>query len=196
MRTLSAVFAGAVLVCGVAGTASAQRGGRMGQMGGRTASRAGGQQLGKQAERQLAQRQLFRGITLTDAQKTQLQTLRADGRTQTQALMKTARANRQAMRTARENGDTVALNTARHEARGDANRRIALRGQLITQVRGVLTPDQQKQFDTNRARLRHRATRAMRGRRGGAQRRGMMPAGPRGRGGMPMRGGGGGGGGV
>lgn len=191
MRTLSAVFAGVVLVCGVAGTASAQRGGRVGQMSGRTASRAGGQQMGKQAERQLVQRQLFRGITLTDAQKTQLQTLRADGRTQTQALMKTTKADRQAMRTARENGDTVALNKARHDARGDANRGIALRGQLTNRVRGVLTPDQQKQFDTNRTRLRHRAGKAMRGRRGAMRRGGMMRAAPRGQG-VPMRRGGGG----
>ena len=191
MRTLSAVFAGVVLVCGVAGTASAQRGARMGQVGGRTASRAGGPQMGKRAARQLAQRQLFRGITLTDAQKTQLQTLRADGRTQTQALMKTTKADRQAMRTARENGDTVALNRARHGARGDVNRRIALRGQLINQVRGVLTPDQQKQFDANRSRLRHHAARAMRGRRGGVQHRSTKRAAPRGQG-MPMRRGGGG----
>ena len=130
----------------------------MGQMGGgRGAGRAGaGQNAGA-----LVSRQLFRGITLTDAQKTQLQKVQTDGRAEMQAFAKTAQANREAVRTARENGDTVALNRARQEARGAANRRIALRAQTEKRVRAVLTADQQKQFDENRTRLHQRVGRAM-----------------------------------
>ena len=155
MRTLKAMIAGAALVCGVAGPAAAQRGGRMGRMD--SAGRAGaGQNAGA-----LVSRQLLRGITLTDAQKTALQKAQDDGRTQMQALTTTAQANREAARTARENGDTIALNRLRAQTRGDANRRIALRAQQVQRVRGLLTPDQQKQFDENRTRLRNRVGRAM-----------------------------------
>ncbi|MDE3054581.1 MAG: Spy/CpxP family protein refolding chaperone, partial [Gemmatimonadota bacterium] len=117
---------------------------------------------GAGAQRPMAQRQLFRGITLTDTQHAQIQKLRDANRTQMQAMMQSARTDRQALRTAYENGDTVALKAARQHLDGWRNRTIALRGQMQRDVRGVLTPDQQKVFDANRTRLEQRMARGAR----------------------------------
>lgn len=173
MMTLVALaLAGSVAVAG------AQQRGGMGPMRGPAMGR-GGAPGGMAA---MMQRQLFRGITLTDAQKAQLQKLGDDGRTQTEALAKSAQADREAMLTARENGDTVPLKAARQKLQGYSNQRIALRGQMLKSARGVLTPDQQKQFDANRTRLQRRAAATMRNmrqhrmwQRRGAMMRGMAP---------------------
>ncbi len=157
----------ALALAGSAAVAGAQRGG-MGPMRGPGMGRGGPPGGAAMA----LQRQLFRGITLTDAQKTQLQKLQADNRTQMQALAKSAQADREAMLTARGNGDTVALKAARQKFEGEANRGIAMRGQMLKSARGVLTPDQQKQFDANRTQLQRRAMAAMRNAR--MQRRGAM----------------------
>ncbi|MGH7671121.1 MAG: hypothetical protein ACRENQ_16685, partial [Gemmatimonadaceae bacterium] len=114
MRKLTGIIAGLMLVCGVAGTAAAQRGGTMGQ--GRNPGVGRGRAVG--GMRAEAARGMFRGITLTDAQKT-------------------------ALRDARE----------------------ASRTQLQRNLRGVLTPDQQKVFDANRTRMARRVVRAGRMRR-------------------------------
>jgi Spy/CpxP family protein refolding chaperone len=145
-----------------------------------------GAQMGRRGPRDglavLAERQLFRGITLTDAQQTQLQKLESDDRTQFQALARSARADREAMLTARENGDTTALKAARRKVEGWSNRRIALRGQFLSTERRLLTAAQAKQFDANRARVQRRTGAAMRsirrqrlGRRRWAMMRAMTP---------------------
>ncbi len=148
----------ALALAGSAAVAGAQQRGGMGPMRGQGMGR-GGEPGAMQA---MMQRQLFRGITLTDAQKAQLQKLQADNRTLMQALAKSAQADREAVLTARDNGDTVALKAARQKLQGYSNQRIALRGQMMKSVRGVLAADQQKQFDANRTRLQHREAAAMR----------------------------------
>jgi Spy/CpxP family protein refolding chaperone len=150
-RMLAAI---AVAMTAAAAGASAQRG-----MGGRAGPDSA---MGPGGPGAMMQRQLFRGITLTDSQKTQLTHLRDANRTAMQALMKSARADREALRTARENGDTVALKEARRNLEGWRNRVIALRGTMQRDVRGVLTPDQQKAFDANRVRIEQRVARAAR----------------------------------
>ncbi len=187
MRTMTAMITGVALACGVAVTAGAQRTGPMGPMRGQGMMGRGGAALGV-----MAQRQLFRGITLTDTQKTQLQKVREANRTQMQALAKSAQADRQALRTARFNGDTVALKAARQRVAGLMNRRIALGGELQQKVRGVLTPAQQKVFDGNRTRLEQRLGRAgrmMRQERMRMRRGAMMRALAPNRGRFMMRGG-------
>jgi Spy/CpxP family protein refolding chaperone len=80
----------------------------------------------------------MRGIELTDAQKTQLQTLRTKQREERQALVKQIRADGQ---------------------RPDSAERAQVR-QLAerqrTQVRALLTPAQQQQFDKNLAERKQR----------------------------------------
>ncbi len=177
MRKFNAMIAGAALICGVAAVAAAQRPGPMRPMQGQ----GRGGRMGA-----MITRQLFRGITLTDAQKTQMQKLRDGNRAQMQTLGKSAQADREALRTAREQGDTIALRAARQKIEGDRNRAIAYRGQFQQSVRGVLTADQQKQFDANRTRVHQRvamAGRAMRQERMRFRHQAMMRAF------MPRRGG-------
>lgn len=156
-KTTTMLAALAVAMTTAAAGAGAQRG--TGAMGGGMAGPGMGRGGAMGA---MLRRQLFRGIALTDTQKTQLQKVRDANRTELQAFAKSARADRQALRTAYENGDTVALEAARRDIEGARNRAIALRGQFMRNVRGVLTPDQQKTFDANRTRLEQRAARGAR----------------------------------
>jgi Spy/CpxP family protein refolding chaperone len=75
-----------------------------------------------------AHHRLLRGITLTDSQRTQLKAIRAKYGPQ--------------LKQARQAHDSATMQQ--------------LRGQMIGEVRGVLTPDQQKQLDTNLAKLKAR----------------------------------------
>jgi Spy/CpxP family protein refolding chaperone len=69
---------------------------------------------------------LFRGITLSDSQRTQLRAIRAKYGPQ--------------FRDARQAKDRATIKQ--------------LRGQMVDEARGVLTPEQQQQFDTNRANVK------------------------------------------
>jgi len=69
---------------------------------------------------------LFRGITLTENQRTQLRAIQAKYKPQ--------------FHSAREANDRATM----HQ----------LRDQMVGEARGVLTPDQQTQFDANRAALK------------------------------------------
>jgi Spy/CpxP family protein refolding chaperone len=72
---------------------------------------------------------LFKGVSLTDAEKTQLRAIHEKYTAQ--------------VKTARQSGDKATVRT--------------LRTQQLDEMRGVLTPDQQTTFDANRAALRARA---------------------------------------
>ncbi len=173
MKKFTVVLTSLALMAGVAASAVAQRADTTGRMGGRGMGPAGG---GMQA---MMGRQMFRGITLTDAQQAQLDKMRDGHRAQMQTFAKSAQADRQALRTARQNGDTVALKAARRNIEGAMNTRIALRAQMQKNMRSVLTPGQQKVFDANRTRVERRVARAgrmMRAERMGMRRHAMMRA--------------------
>jgi Spy/CpxP family protein refolding chaperone len=74
------------------------------------------------------QHKLLRGITLSDSQRTQLRAIHAKYKPQ--------------FRQARDANDRATM----HQ----------LRGQMIDEARGVLTPEQQQQFDANRANLKQK----------------------------------------
>ncbi len=114
------------------------------------------------------QRMLLKGITLTDAQKTQLHQLMQTEREQFQKQGNGARGgNFDAIRTARQNGDTATANRLMAEQRAQMQAR---RDQEAAAIRGILTSDQVAQFDANVAEMKkHEAQ--------------MGPGGPGGRGG-------------
>jgi protein CpxP len=117
---------------------------------------------------------LFRGITLTDAQKTRLEDMRKAERAQMQANGG-ARGGGDfaAMRTARENGDTATANRLMREQR---TKMEARRDQQVSTIRGLLTSDQVSQFDANVADMKKReADMAARGFGGGRGRGGRPP---------------------
>ena len=155
------IFMGLGLAATLAGVAAAQhanapRRDRSEQAGGQ-----GGQYEGRGGRGGL----LLKNITLTDAQKTQLQALR-------KAREGTGNANREQMkkqfdeaRAARQRGDTA---TAR--AIMDRNRQAMEqeRSQQIAAMRNILTPDQRVQFDKNVTEMKQRSQdRAQRGSRSG-----------------------------
>lgn len=111
---------------------------------------------------------LLHGITLSDAQKAQLKQYREAQRTKFQGEREQHAADFQKMRDARQRGDTATANAmmrqfrARMEQQHDAQ---------VAAIRGILTPDQQKQFDANVAQWKQReAQREASGRRRGGWR--------------------------
>ena len=154
MYSLRTMALGATLVFGLAATAGAQstqgaesRRDRAEQ--GRKGGRMGG-----------PGRALLRGIDLSETQREQLRAIQERYRPQHEAMREQARASRQ--------GDQ------RPDSATRAARRAAMRSLMERQhaeIRAVLTPEQQKTFDANVAKMRERANdraadRGHRGRRG------------------------------
>ena len=110
---------------------------------------------------------LLKGITLTDAQKASLEQLRKSEREQMQAHADEARAEMEAIRDARQKGDTVTANRLMAEQRAKMDAR---RDDQFAAIRAILTGDQVTQFDANVAEMKKRQSEMGgmgRGRRGG-----------------------------
>lgn len=136
---------------------------------------------------------LMRGIALTDTQKVMLRAAQEAYRTQAQSENTQRQIDMLSVQQARLRGDTTAIHAARAKVLTDGDRAVALRAHLLDGVRANLTPEQQKQFDANKSRVRAQALRAARLRqrnmrqgmaRGGGAGADMMPQRGQGRGGM------------
>jgi periplasmic protein CpxP/Spy len=114
---------------------------------------------------------LLRGITLTDAQKSQLEQLRQADRAQMQAGGRQGGGDFEAIRTARQNGDTATANRLMAEQRQKMEVR---RDQQVSAIRGILTGDQVAQLDANVAEMKKRQA-EMGNREPGARGRGGRP---------------------
>lgn len=99
----------------------------------------------------MMQGMLLKGITLTDAQKAKLDTLREAQRTAMQAQRGQGRPDMAAIREARQKGDTVTANRLMAEQRKTME---AHRDAQFAAIRAILTADQQKQFDANVAEMK------------------------------------------
>ena len=117
-------------------------------------------------------RMLLEGITLSEAQQAKLQELRKAERDRAEAQRGQQQGpppEMQAIREAREKGDTVTANKLMAEQRAKMEER---RNTQIAAIRAILTQDQLAQFDTNVAALKKRESEMGgmgmgRGRRGG-----------------------------
>ena len=97
-------------------------------------------------------RMLLKGITLSDAQKAKLQELHQAERAKMQANGQRGQNSEfQAIRDARQKGDTATANRLMQEARA---RMEARRDEQFKAIRGLLTPDQATQFDANVAEMK------------------------------------------
>jgi Spy/CpxP family protein refolding chaperone len=96
---------------------------------------------------------LFRDITLTDAQKTQLQALRKTERDQMDARRDERKKQFDEVKAARERGDTAAARAIMQRNRQHMEQ---ARDQHIAAVRNILTADQRVQFDKNVAEFKQR----------------------------------------
>lgn len=148
MHSLRTVALGATLVFGLAAAAGAQS-----TQGAERGSDRAGEQGRKGGRMRGPGRALLRGIELSTAQREQLRAIQQRYRPQHDSL-------RTRLRDAR-----------RAEQRPDSATRAAWRTQMQTlmtrqhsEIRAVLTPDQQKTFDANVVRMKERA--ADRGRGG------------------------------
>jgi Spy/CpxP family protein refolding chaperone len=94
---------------------------------------------------------LLKNITLTDAQKAKLAELLKTEHASMAADSGATRAQFEAVRKARQSGDTVTANRLMAEQRTKMEQQFAER---TAAVRAVLTPDQQKQFDANVAEMK------------------------------------------
>jgi protein CpxP len=123
-------------------------------------------------------RMLLRGITLTDAQKTQLEALHEADRQRMEAdrANGAGRQDMEAIRAARQKGDTAAAKQLMDAQRAKMDAR---RDEQIAALRGLLSADQTAAFDANVAELKKREAEG-RGRGG--------PGRPGGRGNRPPQG--------
>jgi|SRR5687767_13730376 len=115
---------------------------------------------------------LLKGITLSEAQKTQLATLRESQRVEMQKNREQFSAERKEVRQAREKGDTA---TARAKMTALRTQLTQQRERHIGSVRAILTAEQRTKFDANVSALEERGKRGAsgeRGPRGDHQRRG------------------------
>jgi len=104
---------------------------------------------------------LLKNITLTDAQKAKLERVQQSERASMTADNGARRAAFDAMRKARQSGDTAAAKRLMLEQRTKMDQQFAAHSAA---VRAILTPDQQTQFDANVAEMKSRRGEFGRGR--------------------------------
>jgi Spy/CpxP family protein refolding chaperone len=140
------------------------------QNGGPPEGRRGGGPGGRGG--MMADRALLEGITLSEAQQAKLQDIRKAERDRMEAQRGQQQGpppEMEAIRAAREKGDTVTVNKLMAEQRAKMNAR---QDEQIAAIRAILTSDQVAQFETNVAALKKRQAEMGpmgmgRGRRGG-----------------------------
>ena len=104
---------------------------------------------------------LLKGITLSDAQKAQLQSLRKDEQAKREGSRDQFRSAMDDARAARQRGDTAAARAKMQALRSQMDEQ---REREYAAIRNILTADQRKQFDANVAEMKQR--RADHGERG------------------------------
>jgi protein CpxP len=111
---------------------------------------------GKDGVGQRGMRALFRGITLTAAEKSNLEAVGQRYRTQFQAIRQSMRPDFEAARAARQRGDTAAARAAFARTADERAQLAALTERMRADARAALAPEHRAQFDANVARLKER----------------------------------------
>jgi len=137
----------------VSGVADAQTSERSREPGARREMRRGGK------DRQLGQpgmRRLFRGIALTDAERTNLAAVGEKYRGQLRSIRESMRPDVQTARAARQRGDTAAARAALARTADEREQLRALTDRMHADARAALAPEHRAQFDANVARMKER----------------------------------------
>lgn len=117
-------------------------------------------------KRRRGDKALLRGIVLSDAERANIQSVRAKYGRQMKTLRTGARTLSQNVRAARQRGDTAALRSARSSVHAQRQQVRALEQSERNDLRGALAPQNQAKFDANEKTLQARAARkTLRGRR-------------------------------
>ncbi len=90
-------------------------------------------------------------LNLTDAQKQQVQDIRKNFREQNKVFFDSFRANMKAFRAAKEAGDTAKADSLKATIDSQKPKMKSLRDAERQQIRGILTAEQQVQFDAMKA---------------------------------------------
>ena len=106
--------------------------------------------------RRHARRQLFKGVKLTAQQKAQIKAINQKYQAQAKQARLALRPAMQEARADRQKGDSAAARAVFQRNKPEFDRLRAQRQQEQQEIRAVLTPDQQKQFDANVAQLKAR----------------------------------------
>ena len=99
---------------------------------------------------------LLRGITLSDAEKTQVKAIHAKYSAEAKSLRESLRPAMQDMRAARQKRDSAAVKAAWDRTAGDRQKLQALMQRERAELRSALTPEHQKVFDANATVLQQR----------------------------------------
>jgi periplasmic protein CpxP/Spy len=99
---------------------------------------------------------LLRGITLSDAEKTQVKAIHAKYGAEARSLRESLRPAMQDMRAARQKRDSAAMKAARDRTATDRQKLQALMQRERAEIRAALTPEHQKVFDANAKTLEQR----------------------------------------
>ena len=139
-RVIALVVASLVSTASFAGAqAPAQQGNRTGRHAMEQGMRAGAR----------GERGLFRGITLSEAEKAKLKDIHGKYATQAKSLREQMKPAMQEARAARQKGDTAAAKAVFARNKGSFDKLAELRKSEQAELRSALTPEHQKQFDAN-----------------------------------------------
>ena len=92
---------------------------------------------------------VLRGITLSDAEKSQMKAIRTKYAAEAKSLRESMRPAMQDLRTARQKRDSVAVKAAWDRTSGERQQLQALMQRERSEVRAALTPEHQQVFDAN-----------------------------------------------
>ncbi len=102
------------------------------------------------------QKQLFKGITLSDAEKTNIKNIHAKYEAQNKALREQFKPQMKAARAARQRGDTAALKNLWAQTSAQREQSKKLLEAERNDLRGALAADHRAQFDANVKQLEQR----------------------------------------
>jgi Spy/CpxP family protein refolding chaperone len=158
IRTIArGAVVGAAIIVGIASTAVAQERPRHHRERGDSISRP---------MRFRGGARLFRGVNLSEEQRTKLDAMRTRYREQAKVLRQSAEPDFDAAREARRKGDTASARAAFERTREERDSLRALADRQREEIRNLLTPDQRAVFDSNAAQARRGGRGMHRGKRG------------------------------
>jgi Spy/CpxP family protein refolding chaperone len=109
-------------------------------------------------------RSALRGVKPTDAQKAQIKAINEKYKPQFKSFRDAMKPAMDEAKAARQRGDTAAVRAAFAKTESTRAQVQALRAQESAEIRAVLTPDQQKTFDANVAKMKTRDEHGKKGR--------------------------------
>jgi periplasmic protein CpxP/Spy len=152
MSKIRSMVVGLLVAVGAAGIAEAQA--PQPERGARGRGEAGRARRGGLEHRGM--RALFRDISLTEAEKANLEAVRQKYRSQFETIRQSMRPEIEAARAARQRGDTAAARAAFARTADERAQLESLTERMRADARAALAPEHRAQFDANVARIKER----------------------------------------